>query len=159
MFSVTFVRQVVPSVQDPGPGPALDMFNLDLTVQGPPLLPCRTCSNLFIMRHVWSTSGRLASYWNAFLLLLLAGTPYKILYPLVGHTKDMQISDAVPTQISIYLYFDTCSYLFDSLVVMCSQHEFQNDAYHILLWNIIRILSITPTELPLLFCNRLNYHI
>ena len=95
------------------------MFNLDLTVQGPPLLPCQTCSNLFIMKHVWSTSRRLASYWNAFLLLLLAGTPYKILYPLVGHTKDMQIPDAVRTQISISLYFDTCSYLFDSLVVMC----------------------------------------
>ena len=57
-----------------------NLFNLDLTVQGPPdifklvqLGPhCTgtpwTFSNLFIMKHIQFTSGRLASFWNAFLL-------------------------------------------------------------------------------------------
>ena len=33
--------------------------------------PHQTCLNLFIMKHAQSTSGRLASYWNAFLWTLM----------------------------------------------------------------------------------------
>ena len=40
-------------------------YRLNLTVQGPRL---PTCSNLFIMKYVWSTSRGLASCWNAYLL-------------------------------------------------------------------------------------------
>ena len=57
MFSVVSVSLSVhrvksPVIQCPSPTP-------------PP--PWKTCSNLFIMKHVLSTSGRFASYWNAFL--------------------------------------------------------------------------------------------
>ena len=54
---------------------------LALTIQGHPLLDMRpslfwdpaptprTCSNLFIMKHVRLSSGWFASYWNAFLFV------------------------------------------------------------------------------------------
>ena len=36
------------------------LFNLNLTIQGPPW----TCSTLFVMKHVCLASEWLASYWN-----------------------------------------------------------------------------------------------
>ena len=56
---------------------------LDLTIQGHPLLDMRpslywdpaptprTCSNLFFMKHVRLSSGWFASYWNAFLFVVM----------------------------------------------------------------------------------------
>ena len=54
----------------PNPSPPPDMFNLDLIVKGPtPALPW-TCPNLFIMKYLRLASGRCASYWNVFLLMI-----------------------------------------------------------------------------------------
>ena len=54
----------------PKPQPTPDMFNLDLIVKGPtPALPW-TCPNLFIMKYLRLASGRCASYWNVFLLMI-----------------------------------------------------------------------------------------
>ena len=49
---------------------SLYMFNSDFTVQG--LLSPLQCSTLFIMKHVRSASGWLASHWNAFLLFIVS---------------------------------------------------------------------------------------
>ena len=50
----------------PSPSPVLQtcskLFNLNLTIQGPPF----TCSTLFIMKHVCLASEWFASYWNTF---------------------------------------------------------------------------------------------
>ena len=41
-----------------------NLLNLDITAEGPPC--SRTCSNFFVMKHLWLVSGWLASYGNAF---------------------------------------------------------------------------------------------
>ena len=76
------------ALESPPPHTCSNLFNLDLTVQGPPdifklvqLGPhCTgtpwTFSNLFIMKHIQFTSGRLASFWNAFLLFFLIAIRY-----------------------------------------------------------------------------------
>ena len=48
-----------------------NLFNLDLLVQESPSPLHPEGSNLLMMKHVWLISGRLASYWNAFLISLI----------------------------------------------------------------------------------------
>ena len=45
----------------------LDIFKL-IQVKPHSFGSTQACSNVFIMKHVWSASERLASYWNVFLL-------------------------------------------------------------------------------------------
>ena len=71
-----------PSAQDPLPRTRLcphprtcsNLFNCDLTVQG----PSRIRSNLFPMKYVLSKSGRLAFDWNTFLCRFYSLTSWAI---------------------------------------------------------------------------------
>ena len=58
-----------------------------LYIPSPPYPLPKICSNLFIMKHVWLASGRLASYWNAFLFLFA-----KTIYTLYSGTILIQAS-------------------------------------------------------------------
>ena len=62
------VPVLTPVVQD-SLSPEMDMFKLvQLELHCAGTHSSQTSSNLFIMKHLWSASRRLASYWNAFLL-------------------------------------------------------------------------------------------